>query len=97
MSAHLSRQPDRSANSSFSQPGNGSRHRFRCALAPVNWLGRTLYGVISLAVVLPPETFQGAIFINAAGITAATVMLLIDWLRLRTLRKSGVEAPTTPY
>jgi len=67
------------------------------AFAPLNLIGRTIYAVIALAVVLPPETFQGAIFIDAAGITAATVMLLIDWLRLRTLRKSGVEAPTTPY
>src|SRR6185503_21306074 len=67
------------------------------SFARLNLIGRTIYAVIALAVVLPPETFQGAIFIDAAGITAATVMLLIDWLRLRTLRKSGVEAPTTPY
>jgi TRAP-type uncharacterized transport system fused permease subunit len=67
------------------------------ALAPLNWIGRTTYAVISLAVVLPPETFKGAIYINAAGITAAAVMLGIDWMRQRALRKSGVEAPATPY
>jgi len=49
-------------------------------------------------VVLPPETFQGAIWINAAGITAAAAVLAIDWLRERALRKSGAaEAPATPY
>ena len=41
------------------------------AMAPLKWSGRTIYGVIALAVVLPPETFNGAIWINAAGITAA--------------------------
>jgi TRAP-type uncharacterized transport system fused permease subunit len=67
------------------------------ALAPLNWIGRTVYAVIALAVVLPPEAFQGAIFINAAGITAGAVMLVIDWIRQRTLRRSGIEAPATPY
>jgi hypothetical protein len=53
---------------------------------------------MSLAVVLPPETFNGAIWINAAGVTAATIVLPIDWMRQRALRKSGVaEAPATPY
>jgi hypothetical protein len=32
-------------------------------------------------VVLPPETFTGAIWINAAGITAAAALLAVDWLR----------------
>lgn len=68
------------------------------AFVPLKWMGRTIYAVISLAVVLPPETFSGAIWINATGITAAAVMLTIDWLRERALRKSGAaEAPATPY
>jgi TRAP transporter 4TM/12TM fusion protein len=67
------------------------------ALAPLNWAGRAIYAAISLLVVLPPEAFHGAIFINAAGISAAAVMLAIDWMRQRALRKSGMEAPATPY
>jgi TRAP transporter 4TM/12TM fusion protein len=68
------------------------------ALAPLNWIGRVVYAVVALAVVLPPETFRGAIWVNAAGITAAVVLLAIDWLRQRALRKSGAaEAPATPY
>ena len=68
-------------------------------LAPLKWTGRTIYAVISLAVVLPPETFAGAIWINTAGITAAAAMLTIDWLRLRQLRKEGKagEVVATPY
>jgi hypothetical protein len=54
-----------------------------------------LYALVSLAVVLPPETFEGAIFINAAGITAAVVLLVFDWMR----RKQGktTEVVATPY
>jgi TRAP transporter 4TM/12TM fusion protein len=58
------------------------------ALARLNVVGRAVYAVISLAVVLPPETFPGAIYVNATGITAAAIILAIDWVRLRTLRKS---------
>ena len=68
------------------------------AFVPLKWTGRTIYAVISLAVVLPPETFHGAIWVNAVGITAAAVILAVDWLRERALRKSGAaEAPATPY
>jgi TRAP-type uncharacterized transport system fused permease subunit len=68
------------------------------AFVPLKWTGRTVYAVIALAVVLPPETFRGAIWINAAAITAAAIVLTIDWLRERALRKSGAaEAPATPY
>ena len=52
-------------------------------------------GAVSLAVVLPPETFAGAIFINAVGITAAVALLAFDWTR----RKQGktAEVVATPY
>ena len=60
--------------------------------------GRALYAVIALAVVLPPETFAGAIWINAAGVTAATIVLAIDWMREQASRKTAVaETPATPY
>jgi len=54
-----------------------------------------LYAIVSLAVVLPPETFEGAIFVNAVGITAAIALLVFDWMR----RKQGktAEVVATPY
>jgi TRAP transporter 4TM/12TM fusion protein len=64
------------------------------SFARLNPLGRAIYAVISLAVVLPPETFPGAIWINAAGITAAIVVLAIDWMRGK---KGAAEVPATPY
>jgi TRAP-type uncharacterized transport system fused permease subunit len=68
------------------------------AFVRLKWTGRTIYAVIALAVVLPPETFAGAIWINVIGVTAAAIVLTIDWLRERALRKSGAaEAPATPY
>jgi TRAP transporter 4TM/12TM fusion protein len=59
------------------------------ALTPLKWTGRAIYAAVALAVILPPETFTGAIWINAAGITAAAAMLLVDWGRQRTLRSPG--------
>ena len=68
------------------------------AFARRNAVGRAIYAVISLAVVLPPETFTGAIWINAVGVTAAAIMLAVDWIRQRALRKgSAAETPATPY
>jgi TRAP transporter 4TM/12TM fusion protein len=64
------------------------------SFARLNPLGRAIYAVISLAVVLPPETFAGAIWINAAGVTAAIVVLAIDWMRGK---KGATEVPATPY
>jgi TRAP transporter 4TM/12TM fusion protein len=64
------------------------------SFARLNPMGRAIYAVISLAVVLPPETFTGAIWINAAGITAAIVVLAIDWMRGK---KGAAEVPATPY
>ena len=68
-------------------------------LAPLGKGGRVLYGAVALAVVLPPEAFSGAIWINAAGIVAAAALLATDALRLRALRKGGKadEVPATPY
>src|SRR4030095_13178063 len=58
-------------------------------------LRRLLYGVASIAIVLPPESFQGAVLINAAGITAAVILLALDWFRRKQAKPS--EAPATPY
>src|SRR6185369_15541657 len=64
------------------------------SFARLNPLGRAIYAVISLAVVLPPETFSGAIWINVAGLTAAIVVLAIDWMRGK---KGAAEVSATPY
>jgi TRAP transporter 4TM/12TM fusion protein len=64
------------------------------SFARLNPMGRAIYGVISLAVVLPPEAFTGAIWVNAAGVTAAIALLAIDWTRGK---KSTAELPATPY
>ena len=53
------------------------------SFAGLKIVARALYAVIALAVVLPPETFAGAIWINAAGVTAAVIVLTIDWMRER--------------
>ena len=65
------------------------------ALAPLGRTARLLYAVVSLAVVFPPETFKGAVLINAAGTAAAAALLALDWYR----RKQGksAELPATPY
>src|SRR5262245_30876998 len=65
------------------------------ALAPLGRLGRLIYAVASIAVVLPPESFQGAVLINAAGLTASVILLALDWFRRKQNKPSG--APATPY
>lgn len=65
--------------------------------APLNRLARFTYAAVALAVVLPPEAFGGAIFVNAAGIVAAIVMLAVDGMRQRALRRAGITQPATPY
>jgi hypothetical protein len=65
------------------------------ALTPLSRGGRLLYALVSLAVVLPPEAFNDAIWINAAGITAATALLMVDWLRRKQGRTAEIVA--TPY
>ena len=65
------------------------------AFVPLKWTGRTIYAAVALAVVLPPETFDGAVWIDAAGVTAAVILLVIDWLRER--RRGVPEVPATRY
>jgi TRAP-type uncharacterized transport system fused permease subunit len=45
------------------------------ALTPLSRPARVLYGLIALAVVLPPESFAGAIWIDAAAIAIAVAVL----------------------
>jgi TRAP transporter 4TM/12TM fusion protein len=60
------------------------------ALAPLSRLGRVLYGALSLAVVLPPEMFPAAIWVNAAGIALSIALLVLDHVRKRGLAKTMV-------
>jgi len=65
------------------------------AFSPLNKSGRALFAAVSLAVVLPPETFNGAIWINAVGVTAAAALLALDWSRRRQGKTAEVVA--SPY
>ena len=53
------------------------------ALGPLNRQSRIACAVLSLAVVLPPEAFAGAIWINAAGTALALAMLGYDYTQRR--------------
>jgi TRAP transporter 4TM/12TM fusion protein len=57
-------------------------------------MSRAIYALISLAVVLPPGAFIGAIWINVASVTAAIAVLAVDWTRGK---KGAAEVPATPY
>ena len=59
------------------------------ALMPLGMVSRIIYGALSLAVVLPPETFKGAIYVNFVGITASAALLAADWLRLRPSKRAA--------
>jgi TRAP-type uncharacterized transport system fused permease subunit len=53
------------------------------ALAPLDRLGRAIYGLLALAVVLPPEAFGGAIWVNAVAIAVAVARLTFEYVRGR--------------
>jgi TRAP transporter 4TM/12TM fusion protein len=56
------------------------------ALAPLPRPARVLYGLLALAVVLPPEAFTGAIWINAAGVAVAAALLGYSHMQRRTVQ-----------
>ena len=51
---------------------------------------RLLYGALALLIVLPPESFAGGYYVNAAGIVGAIVALAIAHLRRASLGKAKV-------
>jgi TRAP transporter 4TM/12TM fusion protein len=51
------------------------------ALAPLTPPSRAAYGLLSLSVVLPPEAFAAAIWVNLAGVALAVAMLAYDYAR----------------
>jgi TRAP transporter 4TM/12TM fusion protein len=64
------------------------------ALSPLSRPWRMLYAVLSLVVVLPPETFAGAIWINAAGIAVAVASLGFSHLQRRAALPTARGEPT---
>jgi TRAP transporter 4TM/12TM fusion protein len=62
------------------------------ALAPLSLPARLLYGLLSLPIVLPPESFAGGHYVNFAGIAAGIVLLGVDYLRRETTAKAKARA-----
>ena len=61
------------------------------ALAPLTWRGRAIYGLLSLAVVLPPAVFADGVWVNAVGVALSIIALALDYLRQRSLRPVEAE------
>jgi len=62
------------------------------ALTPLSVPARLLYGLVSLPIVLPPESFTGGHYVNFIGIAAGIVLLGIDYLRRETAAKAKAQA-----
>jgi hypothetical protein len=62
------------------------------ALTPLSLQARLLYGLVSLPIVLPPESFAGGHYVNFAGIAAGIVLLGVDYLRREAATKAKVQA-----
>jgi TRAP-type uncharacterized transport system fused permease subunit len=62
------------------------------AMDRLTWQGRALYGLVSVLVVLPPEAFRGAVWVNAAGVLAGVALLVADYVRLRAARTTRQAA-----
>ena len=61
------------------------------ALSSLTWQARSLYGLLAIMIVLPPEAFSGAIAVNLAGIALAGGLLGLDHIRRR--RTGGPRLP----
>ncbi len=53
------------------------------ALRPLSLPARIVCGVLSVLIVLPPEAFGGAHYLNLAGIAMGATLLVVDHLRRR--------------
>jgi hypothetical protein len=62
------------------------------ALAPLDRVGRGRYGVLALAVLLPPEAFAAAIWVNATGMVLSIGSLAFDYLRRRAREEKDEAA-----
>lgn len=59
------------------------------ALMPLSRIQRVAYGALAALVVLPPETFSGAIYFNTVGITISAALLATDWYRSRNGKRAA--------
>ncbi|MBO0766544.1 MAG: TRAP transporter large permease subunit, partial [Hyphomicrobiaceae bacterium] len=62
------------------------------ALGSLSLPARALYALLALAVVLPPETFAGAIWVNTAGIAVAVALLGYSHVQRRAVLPQGESA-----
>jgi TRAP-type uncharacterized transport system fused permease subunit len=62
------------------------------ALTPLSFGPRLAYGLVSLPVALPPETFSGGHTVNFIGIAAGIAMLVFDHLRRRKAAATAAPA-----
>jgi len=62
------------------------------ALTPLSVPARILYGALAMLIVLPPESFAGAIYLNFAGIAAGIALLVVDHLRRAATAAAKPEA-----
>ena len=62
------------------------------ALRPLSLPARFVYGLLSIAVLLPPEAFTGANYVNVAGIFASTFVLAIE--RMRRAQATALAQPS---
>jgi TRAP-type uncharacterized transport system fused permease subunit len=62
-------------------------------MAPVPWTYRILYAVIALMLLAQPAMFPAAIWLNVAGVIAATAAIVREFLRGRA---QGKPAPSPP-
>jgi TRAP-type uncharacterized transport system fused permease subunit len=52
---------------------------------------RALYSLAALLIVLPPEAFDGAHYINLLGIAAGAALLVVDHVRARAAKVAAAE------
>jgi TRAP-type uncharacterized transport system fused permease subunit len=62
------------------------------ALTPLSLPTRVFYGLLSLPIVLPPESFAGGHYVNFAGIVAGIALLVFDYTRRAAANGTAPEA-----
>jgi hypothetical protein len=62
------------------------------ALTPLSPLARMLYGALAVMILLPPETFGAAGYLNIAGIIASAAAMLVSRARLRAREPGPYQA-----
>jgi TRAP-type uncharacterized transport system fused permease subunit len=66
------------------------------ALAPLSLPARLPYGLVSLPIVLPPESFAGAHYVNFIGVAAGIALLVVDFFRRRAAKAAAAPLLAKP-